>query len=65
MNFGFTVHTTWLKNAVSPNRIDYDVKEDFDDLVKELIERQNPETGRKIRKLFDREVYPNFSSDRD
>ena len=61
MNFGFTVHTTWLKDAVSPTRIDYDVKEDFDDLVKELIERQNPETGSKTRKLFDEEIYPHFS----
>ena len=64
MNFGFTVHTTWLKEAVSSNKIDYDVREDYDHLVQQLIERTsktNPARGDKIRKLFDEEIYPHFS----
>ncbi|MGK7895336.1 MAG: hypothetical protein AB4372_17380, partial [Xenococcus sp. (in: cyanobacteria)] len=61
MNFGFTVHTTWLKEAASPQKVNYDIKEDYETLVKDLINRQTPELGAKIRKLFDEEVYPNFS----
>ena len=63
MNFGFTVHTTWLKETASPTKIDYDIKKDYEYLVQDLIDNQTPESGlrEKIRKLFDDEVYPNFS----
>ncbi len=67
MNFGFTVHTTWLKETVSPTKIDYDIRDDYEELVQSLIDNQPPKSDlrEKIRKLFDKEVYPNFSSDHD
>ena len=60
LNIGFSFHTTWMPEAKSPNkRLDYDVREDYDYLVRGLIANQ-PELGDKIRQLFDREIYPHF-----
>ena len=63
MNFGFTVHTTWLKETVSPEKMDYKIEKDYEELVQNLINNQTAQSGlrEKIRKLFDEEVYPNFS----
>ena len=59
-HIGFSFHTTWMPEANSPSKsLDYDVREDYDYLVQELIANQ-PELGDKIRQLFDREIYPNF-----
>ncbi|MDJ0567947.1 MAG: carotenoid oxygenase family protein [Pleurocapsa sp. MO_192.B19] len=60
LNIGFTIHTTWIAEAKSPDRLlDYDVREDHEYLVEQLIENE-PELGDKIRKLFDDEIYPHF-----
>ena len=59
LNIGFTTHTTWLAEAKSPPKpLDYDVHEDHEHLVQQLIKNE-PELGDKIRQLFDEEVYPN------
>ncbi|MDJ0567946.1 MAG: carotenoid oxygenase family protein [Pleurocapsa sp. MO_192.B19] len=60
LNIGASFHATWLAEAKSPSkRLDYDVKEDYEYLVEQLIKNQ-PELGDKIRQLFDREIYPRF-----
>ena len=60
LNIGFTIHTTWMPKAISPaKRLNYDVQEDYDYLVKQLMENE-PELADKIRDLFDREIYPQF-----
>ena len=60
LNIGFSFHTTWMPEAKSPSRrLDYDVREDYDHLVEQLI-ANHPELGDKIRQLFDQEIYPNF-----
>lgn len=60
LNIGFTIHASWIAEAKSPsNRIDYDVREDHEYLVKQLIDNE-PKLGNKIRKLFDENVYPHF-----
>lgn len=60
LNIGFSFHTTWMPEAKSPSkRLDYDVREDYDYLVQELIANQ-PELSDKIRQLFDEEIYPHF-----
>lgn len=60
LNIGFSFHTTWMAEAKSPNRrLDYNVKDDYEPLVTQLIANQL-ELGASVRKLFDEEVYPNF-----
>lgn len=60
LNIGFSFHTTWMAEAKSPKRrLEYDVKEDYDYLVQQLIANQ-PELGEQIRQLFDEEIYPHF-----
>jgi len=61
MNFGFTVHTTWLKEAVSPKKMNYDIKDDYQDLVQKLMEKESPAIAKKVHKLFEEEIYPHFS----
>jgi hypothetical protein len=56
LNIGFTIHATWLENAVSPQRLDYQIKPDFDC----LIDQQPEEFQERIQQLFDTEVYPEF-----
>ena len=58
LNFGFTVHTTWLKKAVSPSRLEYDIRSDHDYLI---AFQKDPELRAKIQELFDQEVYPNVT----
>lgn len=57
LNFGFTVHTTWLAEAVSPDKLEYDVRADHDHLI---AQQKDPELRARIQELFDREVYPQF-----
>lgn len=56
LNIGFTIHTVWIKEAVSPPRLKYNVREDHN----YLINQQNSEVRDTIQKLFDREIYPKF-----
>jgi hypothetical protein len=64
INIGFTIHTTWLPEVVSPPKSDYNVREDYEPVVSELVNKylQNLETkkmGEDIRALFD-EIYQRF-----
>ena len=62
LNIGFSFHTTWMSEAKSPSRrLAYDVREDYEYLVSELISKQ-PSLGDSVRQLFDEEVYPNTYS---
>ena len=62
LNIGFSFHTTWMSEAKSPSRrLTYDVREDHEDLVSELISKQ-PNLKDSVRQLFDEEVYPNSYS---
>jgi hypothetical protein len=56
LNFGFTLHTTWLKEIKSRPDSEYDVRKDHD----ELIDKQPPGIRKEIRNLFEKEVYPKF-----
>jgi carotenoid cleavage dioxygenase-like enzyme len=54
LKFGFTLHTTWLRQVAS-RQANYNipVEQDYQDLV----DKNDPE----IKKLFEDEVYPHFS----
>jgi carotenoid cleavage dioxygenase-like enzyme len=56
LNFGFTVHTTWLSEIKSPNKLNYDLKDDHD----YLIDMQPTDVRDKIRNLFEKDIYPNY-----
>jgi hypothetical protein len=55
LNFGFTLHTTWLSN-LSSRQSSYciGVRDDYEQLVK-----QQPQ---EVQDLFEQKIYPNFSS---
>lgn len=60
LNIGFSFHAIWLPQAKSPQRrLDYNVRQDYQDLVEQLIDYQ-PELGDRVRQLFDEEIYPHF-----
>ncbi|MEG4056013.1 MULTISPECIES: carotenoid oxygenase family protein [unclassified Microcoleus] len=66
INIGFTIHTTWLPEVVSPPKSDYNVREDYEPMVLEVVNKylqsRNLETkkmGEDIRALFD-EIYQRF-----
>ena len=56
LNFGFTLHTTWLEEIVSPVPRAYDIEKDH----KYLIEEQSKALRDKITELFEKEIYPQF-----
>ncbi|MGB7415066.1 MAG: carotenoid oxygenase family protein [Thermosynechococcaceae cyanobacterium] len=57
LNFGFTLHTTWLQDIASaPVSHDYDIRKDHDPLIQE----QPEEVRAQIQALFEAEVYPRF-----
>lgn len=75
LNFGFTAHTTWLREIKSPPASPYNIREDFqywlDNLSSNWMERLlsfiddpiHPEESMKeLRELFERDVYPHFES---
>lgn len=53
LNFGFTLHTTWLPEIASVPKPDYNIRKDYD----WLIERQPEDIRQGIRDLFESEVY--------
>lgn len=60
LNFGFTLHTTWLpKIAPIPKRQDYNIRTDYN----WLIAQQNEDIQPKIREIFEKAVYPHFEGD--
>ncbi len=63
INIGFTIHTTWLPEVVSPPKSDYDVREDYEPVVSEIVNKclqssdaNTRKKGEEIRTLFD-EIY--------
>jgi hypothetical protein len=65
INIGFTIHTTWLPEVISP-KSDYKVREDYEPVVSEVVNKYlqstDPKTrkkGEEIRALFD-EIYKRF-----
>lgn len=66
INIGFTIHTTWLPEVISPPKSDYNVREDYESVVSEVVNKylqsRHPKTrkkGEEIRALFD-EIYKRF-----
>ncbi|MEG4394555.1 carotenoid oxygenase family protein [Microcoleus sp. BROC3] len=66
INIGFTIHTTWLPEVISPPKSDYNVREDYEPVVSEVVnnylQSRHPKTrkkGEEIRALFD-EIYQRF-----
>jgi len=66
INIGFTIHTTWLPEVVSPPKSDYNVREDYEPVVSELVNKylqsrdgDTKKMGEDIRALFD-EIYQRF-----
>ncbi|WP_017663461.1 carotenoid oxygenase family protein [Baaleninema simplex] len=75
LNFGLTIHTTWLKRLPDTNltRPDYNIAEDFDELVSQvtdayssnllfwfLTQGKGTQIAQKIRDLLD-EIYQQFN----
>ena len=60
LNFGMTLHTTWLEKITSSrNQREYDVRKDFEHLVASAVEyhsRRKPYEARQISQLF-QEIY--------
>ncbi len=57
LNFGFTLHTTWMQEIASPQPMsDYDIRKDHDPLINE----QPKELQKQLRELFETEIYPKF-----
>jgi carotenoid cleavage dioxygenase-like enzyme len=54
LNFGMTIHTTWLRELAHPPVSDYDVELDYRDLVKKM-------NSEAVTTLFQEDVYPHFS----
>lgn len=66
MCFGFTIHTTWLPDAVSPPASGYSVRDDYEQIVSEVVKKyldsKKPEKqkiGAEIEALFE-EIYKQF-----
>jgi len=66
INIGFTIHTTWLPEVISPLKSGYKVREDYEPVVSEVVnnylQSRDPKTrkkGEEIRVLFD-EIYKRF-----
>jgi hypothetical protein len=64
LNFGFTLHTTWLPTLKSQPEITYNVREDFDWLVSKAAKSYPGEIAQEIQALFN-EVYEQVERDRD
>lgn len=63
LNFGLTIHTTWLESLPSRARDDYDVELDYQK-VKQKVEQlnviQKSQLSIEIDQLFKNEVFPHF-----
>ena len=52
LNFGFTLHTTWLASLGNKSDRSYDIRQDY----KAILNTQPPQ----IQHLFEQEIYPHF-----
>ena len=65
LNIGFSFHTTWLAEAKSPTtNLEYRVRDDYQELVQKTVASQT-ELGEKVNELFEREIYPHFSDEKN
>ena len=53
LNMGLTIHSTWLNKLTAPPTSDYNVREDYQDLV----DKTNSEA---VKTLFERDIYPHY-----
>lgn len=63
LNFGFTLHTTWLQEAAEVPTRNYDVARDFEESVEECKKFYSESMGQEIDSLFE-QVYQEFNNDR-
>jgi carotenoid cleavage dioxygenase-like enzyme len=74
LNFGFTAHTTWLREIKSPPPRKYDIKEDYKSWWEEVskegglqklfakLSGDPKEYFRELKELFEQDIYPHFPS---
>ncbi|MHC5719086.1 MAG: carotenoid oxygenase family protein, partial [Nostoc sp.] len=72
LNFGFSLHTTWLQNISSQEPIrKFSVREDYQDSVEDLLQfveedfssfigTDKENLKKAIQDLFEKKIYPNF-----
>ncbi len=63
LNFGFTLHSTWMKDPTTVASRPYDVRADFADLVAAAMKVHKPEIQVQMQQLFE-QVYTDFERDR-
>ena len=63
LNLGLTLHTTWLQNPVYVDSRDYDIEQDFSELLKDNIQGL-PEKFRQPMQDLMTQVYQEFNRDR-
>ena len=63
LNLGLTLHTTWLKNPVSVDSREYDVEQDFRELLEDNL-KGLPEKFRQPMIDLMNQVYQEFNRDR-
>lgn len=57
-NIGLTIHSTWMASlGFPPVREDYNVREDYEDMVQDLKDRFSPDAFDQVEKLFEQYVY--------
>jgi carotenoid cleavage dioxygenase-like enzyme len=59
LQYGFTLHSTWIAQAVSPQNTPYriDIRQDYDALLRTIWWLPK---RRRIRQLFEQYIYPHF-----
>ncbi|MBE9031558.1 carotenoid oxygenase family protein [filamentous cyanobacterium LEGE 11480] len=67
IDIGFTIHTTWLPEIVSPEGIDYDIRKDFEPVVSKMIKLRDwsifpydRRIAKEMRSLFE-QIYQTFN----
>ncbi|MGF1478032.1 MAG: carotenoid oxygenase family protein [Cyanophyceae cyanobacterium] len=59
LNWGLTLHTTWMQDLTTAPARDYDVKADFQELVARSASK-NTKIGQRMHQLFE-EIYDQFN----
>ena len=60
LNFGFTIHTSWLKEITPASPNSYNIEEDFKELVSKTSEHLGETIGSKVQDLFQL-IYQEFN----
>ncbi len=64
LNMGLSLHTAWAKTLVPAALPDYNVAQDYGDLVAKAAAAQSPAVGAQIKQVFE-EVYRRFNAARE